>query len=194
MPGGADARPERTYWHSNTVQLTDGYDYRTEEKRTMVPEGQGELVGSLCVSGRHAPALDIDYPAELEALAVPSGDMNLLTLHRRIALRPYARLLIALAETSLVQPGHARMLINEAGAHVYPFIVALETPASLVPSSKPDHHHLYLDTELPWDDYRHLLERLEEATIIQRNFYLASLERGQTMLRKPGVYKPSAPA
>lgn len=166
--------------------------YYTEETRTRVPEPEAELVSSLCESGLHAPALDIDYPAELETLPVPKPDLNMLTVYRSIAFRPYARLLIAMAQTSLVQPGHARMLINEAGPRTYPFIVGLESPARLVPSSTPNHHHLYLDTELPWNDYALLLKRFEEATIIQRGFYRASMERKQTMLRKPGVYKPAS--
>ena len=187
--------PERTYWHSSTAQLSDRYDEtRPQETRTMVPQDQGELVSSLCTSGLHAPALDIDYPAELERLPVPQSELNMLTVYKGVSFRPYARLLIALAETSLVQPGHARMLIDEAGAHAYPFIVALETPARLVPSSTPGHNHLYLDTELPWDDHERLLKRFEEATIVQRGFYTASVERKQTMLRKPGVRKPERSA
>ena len=185
-----DDMPERTYWHSSTVQLSDKYDSCTQETRAMVPDHQGELVSSLCKSGLHAPALDIDWPAELETLAVPKPALNMLTIYRGVAFKPYARLLIAMTENSLVQPGHARMLIDEAGAHVYPFVVVLETPARLVPSSTPDHNHLYLDTELPWEDYERLLKRFAEATIIQRGFYRASVGRKQTMLRKPGVRKP----
>lgn len=192
-PGPAEYTLRRTYWHSTTAQLSDRYDSWTEERREKVPEAKGELVSSLCESGFHAPALDIDHPAELESFPVP-GDLHMLTVYRSVARRPYTRLLVAMAQTSLIGPSHARKLINEAERQVYPFIVGLETPARLLPSSTPGHHHLYMDTELPWNDYALLLKRLEEATIIQRGFYRASLERKQTMLRKPGVLKPAPSA
>lgn len=184
-----EGMPERTYWHSDTVQLSDRYTAWTEEARTVVPEPQGELVSPLCKSGLHAPALDIDWPAELEPLAVPRPDLNLLTVGRRVTRRPYSRLLVALAQTALIRPGYAQLLINEAGAHVYPFIVALETPARLVPSSTPDHHHPYLDTELPWDDYALLLKRFEAASIIQRGFTGRAWDASKPCFVSQGVYK-----
>lgn len=59
----------------------------------------------------------------------------------------------------------------------------------VLPSSTPGNYHLYIDKAMTWEVYRRLLYALEAAGIIERGYLLASIAKGQTFLRKPGVTK-----
>lgn len=180
--------PDRTYWHSDTIALSDRYSSWKEERRIQVPEPEGELISSLCTNGLHAPTLDIDMEAELESLAFDG--LSVLSVDQGVRRRPYTKLLGTMARLGLIPEGHDRTLVSEIGQRtITPFIVGLDVPARLLSSSTSGHHHLYLDVEMPWEEYTELLKGLEEATLIQRGFYRAGIGRQQTMLRKPGVHK-----
>jgi len=184
--------PERTYWYSDKALVSDYDSEWIEERWVQVAESEATLVSSLCESGNHAPALDIDIPAELEQLSIPGYCM--LTIDKPIKYAPYVELLGIMESIGLVPPGHARKLIAETPSarkdqFISRFIVGMEAFAELVPSSTPGHSHLYIDTEMPWKDYRWFLKSLARAGIIEEGFYRASVEREQTMLRKPGIYK-----
>lgn len=60
----------------------------------------------------------------------------------------------------------------------------------LVPSSTFGHFHLYLQVEIPSDEYLALLPRLADAKVIQPGYAAASIERGCTRVRYPGTWKP----
>lgn len=70
-------------------------------------------------------------------------------------------------------------------------VLDLDVPHRYVPSSTEGHGHLYLDTPLPWDAYVKLLRALSEAGILEYGYVDASIEKGATMVRKPGVLKPA---
>jgi len=71
----------------------------------------------------------------------------------------------------------------------------IDIPCRYVPSSTPGHGHLYFDTlSLTWEGYQDLLKALVLAGIVEQGYYLASLNRGQTLLRPPHVKKFSPPA
>jgi hypothetical protein len=57
-------------------------------------------------------------------------------------------------------------------------------------SSTPGHHHLFIDVEMSWREYRRLLRALAEVGIIERGYYQASLWRKATHVRLPWVKKP----
>lgn len=66
----------------------------------------------------------------------------------------------------------------------------IDIPCELVPSSTPDHWHLYFDTiALTWDDYVELLQALAKAGILEQRYVDVSIVRGQTLLRPEGVPK-----
>lgn len=68
----------------------------------------------------------------------------------------------------------------------------VDIACELHPSTTPGHYHLYFpDLALSWDQYRVLLEALELAGILEPGYVSASVERGQTVLRLPGVLKPT---
>lgn len=69
-------------------------------------------------------------------------------------------------------------------------VLDLDHRVRLVPSSTEGHFHLYFDDiELEWKDYVRLLRLLAELDILEPGFVDASIDRGQTMVRKPGVHK-----
>jgi len=63
----------------------------------------------------------------------------------------------------------------------------IDLPCRLQPSKTPGHYHLYIDTELDWGTYQLLLAALAAAGIVEWGYYHASVNRGQTFLRRPGV-------
>ena len=81
--------------------------------------------------------------------------------------------------TSLLSDGrHAPVLDIDFGAH-------------LVGSSTAGHFHLYLDRSMPWRKYRRLLKALGRAGILEPGYVKASLRRGHSAVRRPGVRKPA---
>lgn len=70
-------------------------------------------------------------------------------------------------------------------------VLDIDIPARLVPSTTPGHHHLYLDIDVPWEQYEVLLKALAGARIIEAGYLLAALERKATFARLPWVKKKS---
>jgi len=69
-------------------------------------------------------------------------------------------------------------------------VLDIDLPAQLIPSSTPGHFHLYIDKEIPWREYRHLLHALANAGVIEEGYAGASTARGYTAARLPWVRKP----
>lgn len=67
--------------------------------------------------------------------------------------------------------------------------IDLDLPAHLESSTKPGHYHLYINKVVPWDKYVNLLEALYDAGLINEGFKEMSVRRGQSYVRRPGVYK-----
>jgi len=74
--------------------------------------------------------------------------------------------------------------------HRHKVVLDIDLPAKLIPSSTPGHFHLYIDHEIPHNDYMNLLLALMKAGLIEPGYYNASLERGFTAARLPWVKKP----
>lgn len=76
------------------------------------------------------------------------------------------------------------------GDRAYHFpVLDIDFEAALVPSTTEDHYHLYLNVGMTWEKYEKLLEALYEAGVIQEGYYKMAVERKQTFVRRPGVYK-----
>lgn len=73
-------------------------------------------------------------------------------------------------------------------------VLDIDVPHQLVPSSTEGHSHLYLDVPVKWDVYVVLLRALADAGLVERGYVEASIEKGATMVRKPGVKKPAPKA
>ena len=71
-------------------------------------------------------------------------------------------------------------------------ILDLDFPLRLEPSTTEGHYHLYLDgPEISWWRYAALLTGLYLAGVIEMGFFVWSLRRKGTWVRKPGVKKTS---
>ena len=71
-------------------------------------------------------------------------------------------------------------------------IIDLDFPHRYVPSTTPGHAHLYLDVPISrWRLYA-LLWGLYVGGVIEKGYFLWSLRRGGTFVRRPGVAKTEA--
>jgi hypothetical protein len=70
-------------------------------------------------------------------------------------------------------------------------VLDIDLPAKLIPSTTPDHFHLYIDKELEWDAYVELLHALAKAGLVEDGYVGASVGRGHTAARLPWVKKQS---
>ena len=68
-------------------------------------------------------------------------------------------------------------------------VIDLDLPCHLEPSTKPDHYHLYINKVVAWDKYVKLLEAMYECGLINEGFKEMSIRRGQSYVRRPGVFK-----
>lgn len=70
-------------------------------------------------------------------------------------------------------------------------VLDIDYEIKIEPSTTKGHFHLYLDgmEPLPWWKYRVLLKVLAWVGIIEKGYYLASVNRGMTLVRKPGIQK-----
>jgi hypothetical protein len=71
--------------------------------------------------------------------------------------------------------------------------VALSGNLFKVDSSAVDHCHVYSDHPYTWGEYAQVLKQLGMAGVIQKSYYLYSVERGFTAVRKPWVRKLGTP-
>lgn len=68
-------------------------------------------------------------------------------------------------------------------------LLDIDIKAKLIPSSTPDHSHLYIDQMIEEETYFKLLDLLAECGIIQSGYVGASKTRGHTSLRLPWIKK-----
>lgn len=78
--------------------------------------------------------------------------------------------------------------IDEKGK-IHKPILDLDIPIRLEPSSTPGHHHLYIDVDVSWPRYAAMLTGLYLAGVIEMGFWVWSLRRKGTFVRKPGIKK-----
>jgi hypothetical protein len=69
-------------------------------------------------------------------------------------------------------------------------VLDLDFPCSLIPSSTPGHHHLFIDAPMEWKAYKTLLCALRDAGILQAGFVNSAIDQGQSSVRVPWVRKP----
>lgn len=68
-------------------------------------------------------------------------------------------------------------------------VLDLDMDVMVVPSSTRGHHHLYIDHEMPWENYSLLLWVLQHVGILQPNYVRACLARRESFLRTPWTRK-----
>ena len=76
-----------------------------------------------------------------------------------------------------------------SGFELHAPVLDIDFGAQLIPSSTPGHFHLYFEKAMTWDKYCGLLKALGDVGILEAGYVKASLRRGYSSVRKPGVYK-----
>lgn len=103
---------ERTFWRiTQQSQRTEtGYTAQKEE-RVLVPNDRADLVSSQTQMEKwHLPAIDFDFPAKL----IPSkteGHFHLF-LEQPVKWKKYKKVLKAMAEAGLINPGYYTMSVK----------------------------------------------------------------------------------
>jgi hypothetical protein len=82
-------------------------------------------------------------------------------------------------------PQTAELVCSDVGMGLHKPVIDLDLPAKLVPSGTPGHSHLYLEQEVPFEDYMRILEALAFAGIVQWGFHDSTRERGFGSVRHP---------
>lgn len=70
--------------------------------------------------------------------------------------------------------------------------IDIDVPIRAIPSSTPDHWHLYIEKPMTWWKYKRLLRALVAAGVVEKGYYQASKARKGTHVRLPWVKKASA--
>ena len=68
-------------------------------------------------------------------------------------------------------------------------VLDIDMPAVLLESSTPGHHHLYIDHEMTWENYKKLLRVMADVGLLEWGYIGASETRKHTALRLPWVRK-----
>jgi hypothetical protein len=99
------------------------------------------------------------------------------TQHPKAALPEYAEMV----SSKVIEEG------KYTGMHTV--MLDLDFPVTLMESSTPGHHHLYIDHLMNWREYRGLLRALDKVDLIEHGYYCAAVRQHATMLRPPWVKK-----
>lgn len=208
IPGGRKCFFEEEYQANN-----GGYGTVTKRRRVERPYEEAILIGSQSADGYyHLPVFDLDYPARLHhddrngpCAVLEVCEEGPLDWIRRIFGSPKRSHRPRLGERAAIckfldlahkygliaDPYRNDPWLKEEGRLIVPFpAITFVVPATLVPSSTPEHHHLYLDVRLDWNtQYRPLLKAAGHAGVIQKEYYTCSRDADMAFLLKPGLTK-----
>lgn len=62
-------------------------------------------------------------------------------------------------------------------------VIDLDMPCRLLPSSTPEHYHLYIDQAVDWKNYAQLLKALRDCHFISYGYYEAAMKHKETYVR-----------
>jgi hypothetical protein len=81
------------------------------------------------------------------------------------------------------------LICSDMESNMHLPVLDLDFSCVLVDSSTEGHYHLYINKEVEWDKYQKLLLCLAECGIIEEGYANASIARGYSAVRKPGLKK-----
>jgi len=189
----------RTYWRQVNLPLVYLASTRKEVKPGSAsgmiapsiencPKKLAQLVASLTRKGRHAPVLDIDFPATLTQI---SGAARILIESPMPDPGQIANLRDCLVDCGFVAPLERSLgvqmikLDDDRLATLFAFNVGIR----LLPSSTAGHYHLYIDHETTWDKFQRLLSAMYAAGFLGFDYYQMCTQSKMSFVRKPGVTK-----
>lgn len=144
--------------------------------REVRPGEEPNVVTSLVTStGLHRPVLDVDVQHD-----IVNSRLRLDIGHIRRSLLP--ELVKALNSAGIPQR-------TEPYAQTTYLTIDLSVPYHLVPSSTPGHSHLYLNVDVPWDEYKKLLLVLAHLCVVQRGWVDTAVKHGRSVARLPWIAK-----
>jgi hypothetical protein len=88
-----------------------------------------------------------------------------------------------------VPENDATLVTSELEDGLHAPAIDIDHKVYVVPSSTPGHNHLYIDVKMPWWRYRVMLWGMKVAGVVEPGYYKASVRRGKSFLRRPGVKK-----
>jgi hypothetical protein len=103
-------------------------------------------------------------------------------------LHPDEERLMELLSIMTRHPDEERKFRNVRGGW-HTIVLDIDHPAALVPSTTEGHFHLYIDVPLQWDVYCRLMIAMSDAGVLEPGYVDASINRGASFLRLPGVKK-----
>ena len=68
-------------------------------------------------------------------------------------------------------------------------VLDIDLPVWVRESTTPGHYHLIIDKEMPWDDYKRLLNVMCDVGILEPGFVKAAISRGASWIRTPWTEK-----
>lgn len=92
-----------------------------------------------------------------------------------------------------VDPTEANLISSllENGNHAP--VIDFDYPIEVIPSTTLGHFHLYIHKEVEWNKYKNVLNALANADLIEKGYAKASMHKGFSAVRPPGVQKLNAP-
>jgi len=187
--------PRRTHWKESVGSLgfveIDYGDGKHPSRRLekVADENDGQFIGSLCETGLHAPAIDVDLPV---STAQTGSGRTVITFHREVPKIACLRLLVALRDAGLIAPSWARSTHGRLSVGMAQILVPsfeIKVPTRVLASSTEGHFHVYLDAEISAVSHDTLLDALEETGVIGSDFRAMAKRNGTTLLIKPGLTK-----
>ena len=124
----------------------------------------------------HRIVLDLDYGVTRQ---YGFGGARRLVLARRHAFHPAAAKYLAAALAPRVRATPSKGVLN----------LDVGCDYALIPSTTPDHYHLILDVNLPWEKYKRLLRLFADAGVIEPGYAGASIHKGYSAIRPPWIRK-----
>lgn len=91
--------------------------------------------------------------------------------------------------SSLIDPVKFDLADVEPTPKLHTVVLDIYVPATMVDSTSPGHHHLFIDSVMTQDTYFALLDALANAGVIEQGYANASKARGFSAVRLPWVKK-----
>ncbi len=111
----------RGYWLCKDLDTRgDSEDGVDKEVREPSVRCQANLLSSLCEDGLHRPVLDFDIPARLIPSSTPGHTHLYIDLPVGCSWESYERLLLAMRDCGILQPGYVNASTRRECTHVRP--------------------------------------------------------------------------
>lgn len=127
----------------------------------------------------HRIVLDLDYGVRQPIFTGMGGHRLTLARNPKAQSTAPAKYLVA-----ALPPEHVRALPGRGVLNLDPLC-----DFALMQSTTPDHYHLILDVNLPWEKYRRLLRLFADYGVIEPGYAKGAIANGFSAIRPPWIRK-----